>query len=313
MIYEFAPMEGVTHYLFRQAHHCLFGGADRYYTPFLSPNANLTFTTKEENEIDPAHNAGYPVVPQLLTNRAPYFLWAMEELRQRGYREVNFNLGCPSGTVTAKGKGAGFLSDPEGLDAFLDDVFSHAGEMKISVKTRVGRRWEEEWPRLLDIYNRYPISELIVHPRVQTDFYKGEPRWDAFSYAVENSKNPLAYNGNLFTAEDVAAFARRFPTVDTVMLGRGAVTDPSLFRRCRGGEGLTRQELKTFHDRLYEGYRTLLSGEKNPIYRMRELWSYWGGLFVQPEDCLKKIRRAEGHGAYQQAVEAIFQHPFVHE
>ena len=96
-----APMEGLTGYLWRQVHAALFGPADKYFTPFLSPNATRTFQRKELDEIDPAHNAGLYVVPQLLTNRAEHFLWAAGELYARGYREINFNLGCPAGTVAA--------------------------------------------------------------------------------------------------------------------------------------------------------------------------------------------------------------------
>lgn len=311
MLYEMAPMEGITNYLYRRIHRELFGGVDKYFTPFISPNANLTFTTKEQNEIDPSHNEGLWVVPQILANQAGYFCWAMEELRGRGYREVNFNLGCPSGTVTAKGKGAGFLSEPEKLDAFLDAVFSRAGDMKISIKTRVGRRSPEEWPRLLEIYNRYPLSELIVHPRIQSDLYRGQPRWETFSYAVEHSKNPLTYNGNLFSVADTARFSAQYSGIPAVMLGRGAVADPQIFNECRGGEKLTRAQLQAFHDRLYAAYQETLSGEKNPIFRMRELWSYWAPLFENPEKPLKKIRRAECRADYEQAVNTIFRQPFL--
>ena len=155
-----APMEGLTTYLWRQAHREIFGGADKYFTPFLSPNANLCFQRKELDEIQ-----GEPdTVPQLLTNRSEHFVWAARELQARGYQEVNFNLGCPSGTVTAKRKGSGLLACPEELERCLDGIFDALTNMRVSVKTRIGKNDPAEWEALLALYSRYPIHELIVHP-----------------------------------------------------------------------------------------------------------------------------------------------------
>ena len=177
-----APMEGLTGYLWRQVHAALFGPADKYFTPFLSPNATCTFQRKELDEIDPAHNAGLYVVPQLLTNRAEHFLWAAGELYARGYREINFNLGCPAGTVAAKRKGSGLLAYPQELDHCLEEIFAGLPRgMSVSVKTRIGKNDPAEWPGLLAIYRKYPLSELIVHPRIQKEFYKGVPHRDAWA------------------------------------------------------------------------------------------------------------------------------------
>ena len=135
--YDFAPLDGITKVVFRQVYHRMFGGADRYFIPFFSPTDQHILTKRDQRELDPAANAGLPVVPQVMTRRAPDFLWAAEIVADMGYTEVNLNLGCPSGTVTAKGKGAGMLTDPEALDRFLDDVFSKC-PIAISVKTRLG-------------------------------------------------------------------------------------------------------------------------------------------------------------------------------
>ena len=163
MRYYAAPMEGVTSYLYRKAHSRYFKKADKYFMPFLSPSHDHIFTKKDLREIAPEHNEGLNAVPQLLTRRAEDFLWAAGELKKMGYREVNLNLGCPSGTVTAKGKGAGFLGEPAELDRFLEEIFA-AAEVRISVKTRLGLRESEEFSHLLEIYNRYPIAELTIHP-----------------------------------------------------------------------------------------------------------------------------------------------------
>ena len=237
MRYLCAPMEGVTGYLFRNVHHRYFPGVDDYYIPFVSPNHSRSFTKKELAELLPAHNEGLSAIPQLLCRGAEDFLWAAGELEAMGYREVNLNLGCPSGTVTAKGKGSGFLLYPQELDQFLDQVFS-AVRLRVSIKTRLGYHKPEEFSRLLDIYNQYPLTRLIIHPRVRQDFYKGQPRRADFAAALPRSRHPVCYNGDLTSAADCGALAAEFPAVSELMLGRGLVGDPALIRQCQGGAQL---------------------------------------------------------------------------
>ena len=164
MRYYFAPLEGITDSIFRDVHHRFYPGMDRYYTPFLSPTIHRALTNKEKREIPPAETLSYHSVPQILTKSAEDFIWLAGQCRDLGYTEVNLNLGCPSGTVTAKGKGSGMLRTPDTLDSFLDAVFSGT-DMPISIKTRIGFADPGEFPAILDIYNRYPICELIIHPR----------------------------------------------------------------------------------------------------------------------------------------------------
>ena len=294
-------MEGLTTCWWRQVHRELFGGADKYFTPFLSPNANLSFQQKELDEIQ-----GEPdTVPQLLTNRGDHFLWAARELYERGYREVNFNLGCPSGTVTAKHKGAGLLAYPEELDRCLGEIFDGLPDLRVSVKTRIGKSDPAEWDALLALYEKYPISELIVHPRVQKEFYKGAVHRDAFDRALDAYPGTLVYNGDLFTPSDVEAFCRQYPQVTAVMTGRGLMTDPSLLRQTRGGRPASRQELTAFHDRLLALYTARLSGDTPVLHRMRELWNYLSGSFEDTDRPLKTIRKAKDLPAYEAAAQEI--------
>ena len=296
-----APMEGLTTYLWRQAHRTIFGGVDKYFTPFLSPNANLCFQRKELDEIQ-----GEPdTVPQLLTNRGDHFVWAARELQARGYGEVNFNLGCPSGTVTAKRKGSGLLAYPEELERCLDEIFDSLPDMRVSIKTRIGKNDPEEWEALLALYGHYPIHELIVHPRIQKEFYKGTVHRDAFDRALAVYPGRLVYNGDLFTAADVAAFCRQYPQVDAVMVGRGLIADPALGRRLRGGAPASRQELTAFHHRLLADYRQRLSGDTPVLHRMRELWNYLSGSFEGTERELKAIRKAKTVAEYLPAAQRL--------
>lgn len=300
-----APLEGITGWLYRQTHHEMFPGLHRYYTPFFAPTADSPLTGRGLADMHPDHNQGVPVVPQLLTNRAEDFISAARLLQDLGYEEVNLNVGCPSGTVVAKGKGAGFLARPQELDDFLDQVFRRL-TLRVSVKTRIGVTAPDEWPALLDAFSRYPLCELIVHPRLRTDYYRGKVRQEAFAYAVEHTALPLCYNGDLFSVQDCRETARRFPTVSHWMLGRGLVCNPALVRELQGGPPLTKAELLAFHDRLLEGYRTLYSGDRPVLGKMKELWFYWSHLFPAPEKPLKAMRKAKSLTEYTFAAQALF-------
>ena len=230
-----------------------------------------------------------------------------------GYDEVNLNLGCPSGTVTAKGKGAGMLARPEELDCFLDTVFSQAPPIKISLKTRLGLEDPEEFPRLLEIFAKYPVSLLILHPRVRADFYKRPVRTEWFRYALAHYKGPLCFNGGLVTAEDCAHFAQDFPGVDQVMIGQGLLANPALVRQAKGGPGPDKETLRAFHDTLYHGYLEAFSSQRNTVFHMKELWSYLSRLFVGAEKPLKRIRKAADSPSYEAAVGQMFALPLRSE
>ena len=306
MTVSFAPLEGITGWVYRSAHFSMFPGVDSYYTPFWAPTVDSPLAGRGLSDMLPEHNQGVPVIPQLLTNQSEAFLPAARMLQDFGYREVNLNLGCPSGTVVSKKKGSGFLSLPEQMADFFDRIFSADLTIKISVKTRVGVSSPEEWPALLDLYNRYPIHELTIHPRVRSDFYREPVRMDTFAYAVEHTNLPLCYNGDLNAPQDCRDFARAFPTVLHVMLGRGLVANPALVRELKGGPALNKQELQVFHDRLVEGYRETLSGDRPVLGKMKELWFYLSTLFQEPEKPLKAMRKAKTLSDYTFAVDALF-------
>ena len=227
MTYYFAPMEGLTDSIYRRLHHKYFPGADRYYMPFLSPTVHRQLTHREERELPLADSVSFTAVPQILTKVPEDFLWATEVCRDRGYEEVNLNVGCPSGTVVSKGKGSGMLRDPETLDRFLDAIFS-GSSLPVSVKTRLGLEQPEEFPALLEVFNRYPIRELTIHPRVRKQFYDGSVHMEMFRLAARESKNPLCYNGDILTLSQADVITKQYPNVRAVMIGRGLIADPGM-------------------------------------------------------------------------------------
>ena len=302
MNYYAAPMEGLTDRVWRQAHQKWFGpagNADRYYAPFISPPENRVLIKKKMAELAPAANPGAPVIPQLLAKDGELAAWMIGELRGLGYTEVNLNLGCPSGTVTAKGKGSGMLRDPVKLDAFLAAVFANA-EGPISVKTRLGVEKPEEFAAILDIYNRYPICELTIHPRVMRQLYRGQADRAAFAAALPGCRMPVCYNGDLRTVGEVRALEGRFPEVTHVMIGRGLVADPALARKLRGGKGTDREELTDFLAALYQGYTDFYQGQvPTAAQRMREVWFYLIHLFDDAEKLNKQLRRFRTPAEYE--------------
>ena len=316
MEYYFAPLEGITGYVYRNAHHKFFPGTDRYYTPFVAPNYTMHFKAKEKKDVAPENNAGVPVVPQVLSNKADETLWAVEELAKRGYSEVNLNLGCPMPTVARKKKGSGLLKFTDELDAYLDGVFegvakrpSERPPVRISVKTRLGTDSTQEAEALVRIYNRYPISELIVHPRSREDMYRGVPDREAFLLVLQNSTNPVVYNGNLCCTEDVreieSVCEAAGKPIGSVMIGRGFLSDPSLVRQCKGGSLITPKELGEFHEELYRQLGETLPGSAVVLSHMKELWFYMGKLFPDGAKCLKEIRRAGSRVQYEAAVRVL--------
>lgn len=305
MRFYLAPMEGLTGYIFRNAYHTYFGNVDKYFSPFIAANQSDRLKTREIIDVLPENNQGLRLVPQLLTNHAKDFIHTSQKIRQLGYDEINLNLGCPSGTVVAKNKGAGFLAKREALDAFLEEVFT-ASVTKISIKTRIGIADPEEFYELLGIFNRYPIEELIIHPRVQKDFYKNQPNWAMFKESMSLSKNPVCYNGDIFTAEDYKKLRDAFPALEMVMLGRGLIVNPGLLGEIRQSARINKTLLRDFHDTIYEGYQKILFGDRNVLFKMKEIWFYLILLFTDHVKYAKKIKKSERLRDYEEAVTSLF-------
>lgn len=299
--FYFAPLEGITDDAFRRTHARYYPGIDRYYAPFFSPTIHRQLTPREQREL-PVVQSGTPVVvPQVLTKNAEDFLWAAGQCAERGYTEVNLNLGCPSGTVFSKGKGSGMLAHPDALREFLDGIFRDA-PIPISVKTRIGVTEADEFPVLVNIFNDYPISLLIVHPRVRKAFYNGPVDMDAFRYAVENCKHPLCYNGDVMNLPQAESISREYPGVESVMVGRGLIAWPGMCTEDRDVG-----KLMAFHDDLLVQYLSLFGGSRNAMFRMKEHWMYLLPMFRDSEKLGKRLRKTTDLAEFRSITHEIFQ------
>lgn len=315
-----APMEGITGYVYRRALNEVFGYYDKYFMPFISPNQKGHFSAKEKENLSPDNNAGMYAVPQILTRNADDFIETAKKIAESGYTEVNLNLGCPSRTVVTKGRGAGFLQYPEELKRFLDRIFAWSEREKsrgsgcdISIKTRVGMECEEEFDPVLSIYGQLPYKELIVHPRLQADYYKYPVRphmfkkvYDSFISRGEDFSR-LCYNGDIFTRADAEKMTGLFPGVVCVMIGRGMLSNPGLAREIKTGMKATAEELTKFHDRIYEDLREIMSGPVPTLFKMKELWFYMKDMFDERESepFMKKIKKARRLPEYEEAARSL--------
>lgn len=307
----FAPLEGITTHTFRNVYKKHFSGVDFYFSPFLGINHTHKFMTRDRQEYLPYQEN---LIPQVLTNKAEDFLWAAQALKSAGYDEINLNLGCPSGTVVSKGRGSGFLKDPLALDRFFDGIFSKAESdnlPRLSIKTRIGYDDANEAGDLARIYARYPFSEIIIHPRLGKDNYKGVPNKEAFRTMYEVLKDTgnlkITYNGDLFSVNDVESLLSDFPHVDRIMLGRGLLRDPYLAARIKGedcsNEG---RVICAFLNDLFNEYAKLLSGEKDVLFKMKDLLIYMTQGFPSDSKEVKRIKKARGKEEILSAAGSLF-------
>ena len=300
MRYYFAPMEGLTDSIYRRLHHKYFPGVDRYYMPFLSPTIHRQLTHKEDRELPPADSVDFEAVPQVLTKVPADFLWAAQVCRDRGYDEVNLNIGCPSGTVVSKGKGSGMLRDVHTLDLFLEEIFSKS-PLPISVKTRLGLEKSEEFPAILEVLNQYPIKELTIHPRVRKQFYDGSVDMEMFDYAVKNSRNPLCCNGDILSLAQAKQLQEKYPEIQSVMIGRGLIADPGML-----SGGTDKAKLEGFMNELMAVYEVEFGGSRNAIFRLKENWGFIHNRFEGCDKLWKRLRKTTDAAEFKSISAEIF-------
>ncbi len=302
--FYFAPLEGITGYIFRNTYEKHFGGFEKYFTPFITTNQHFAFEGRSRKDLLPENNRNLCLVPQILSNHGEQFVDMAKKLNALGYEEINLNLGCPSRTVVTKRKGSGFLAYPEDLDRFLDEIFYNDLGVKISIKTRIGMENPEEFEKLLQIYNKYPLYELIVHPRLQSDYYKNDPDMEVFEYCLEHARAPICYNGDLFTAKDVENFQEKYPKIEKIMLGRGPLKAPTLLRELNGEP----RDFSKWHDFLKEladNYKAELQDDKNTLFKMKELWYYLFQSLPDDDKAVKKMRKVKDLQEYHLLVKSI--------
>ena len=305
----FAPMEGMTPPLLRTLHNEFFGGCDKYFTPFISTNENYSLNQKEKKDIDPGLNEGLNLVPQIISNSAEQSAGYIFNIAGKyGYKEININMGCPSGTVVSKNKGSGMLKDKQFLKEYMDELFFLLYENKnrdvpnISIKTRIGFYSEDEHKELTDLILAHPVKQVIIHPRSRVRMYEGSTNLDAFSYmyeALTDAGIGVVYNGDIKTPEDYEAITKAYPKLDAVMIGRGLLADPSLARRIKGGKCVDNGEYLNYMEALLNGYADQLNNDKHILAKMKDLWNLAKPAFSGNEKGFKEMSKADTIESYR--------------
>ncbi len=302
------PFQGITDAPFRNVFKKHFGGIDKYYTPFFTGIQKDHAKNLQVEEIDPACNDVETLTPQILSTDAEEILRFASQCKELGYKEINLNMGCPFPRVANKKRGSGLLPYPEKIESMLNTVFERI-DLKFSIKCRLGYYSPEEIFPVIEVFNRYPLSELIIHPRIGKQLYKGEADVQRFAELIPTIKAPLVYNGDIVSVESFERIRERVKPVNEFMLGRGILANPFLAEAIRVGldSNLTRTErLHTYVVDLYEDRLRHAGGSPKVLGRMKELWSYLMYSFDEPQDIWRKIKKINALKEYEDAVETVF-------
>jgi len=324
-----SPLQGFTDFRFRNAQNKFFGGIDTFYSPYIRLNGKLEIKNSYHRDLIPENNEGLEVIPQVLTNDADEFIFVAKYVQSLGYKELNWNLGCPYPMVARpknppniagqkmsasmqiankSGMGSGLICQTEKINAILEKVHAES-DIIVSMKMRLGYDNAEEILDVLPILEKYPIKNIAIHARIGKQLYNGGVNLDGFQQCVENTKLKLYYNGDITSVAQFHKMQERFPTIDHWMIGRGLIADPflpSMIKNNSTEYPSNKMELfSDFHDTLYAGYSESLSGATHILLKMHHLWEYFSVIFSNPHKVHKKIKKAKSIRNYEQAVREI--------
>ncbi|MEN8258594.1 MAG: tRNA-dihydrouridine synthase family protein [Thermodesulfobacteriota bacterium] len=305
-ILTLAPLRGLTDAIYRNTFARHFKGFDLAMAPFLTTFQGTKVKSAKLGDLLPENNQDLPVIPQILSKDADQFKTLATMLFDLGYETVNWNLGCPYPMVANKGRGSGMLPEPSKIAAFLETIADMP--CRLSIKTRIGRRSSDEIKALMPIFNSFPLEELIIHPRLGIQLYKGEVDLEVFASCLASSVNPVTYNGDICSLADFTRLAERFPTIERWMIGRGALSDPFLPSAIKGiaAPHNPSQTIKSFHDDLFGEYSRRLSGGSHLLGRMKAVWFYLAGRFPSDKKLLKKIQKTKKISSYARLIDDYF-------
>lgn len=306
MIY-LAPIQGFTDFVYRKAFYQVFTGIDSFFIPYISLK-NEAIIRKYIQEIWPENNPLKIVVPQVLVKDSAELIQLAHILKEYNYQAVNLNLGCPYPMVTKRGKGAGLLPFPEKIEHLLAEFFDNS-DLQLSVKFRAGLFDKSEIEKIIPVFNSFPLNELIFHPRIASQLYKGEILNDSFKKAQDQLKAELVYNGDIFTVDDFNKKRELFPAINNWMLGRGVLMNPFLPAEINGEFILhseKAEKLSLFHQLVFEGYAEKLDNTGNVLVKMKQFWAYFSFVFSQQKKVFKQIKKIRKFENYIDTVRQIF-------
>ncbi len=304
-----SPLQGFTDFRFRNAFHRYFGGIDTFYSPYIKLNGKLVIKGSYERDILPENNTTLEVIPQIITNDAEEFLFVAKYVQQLGYKELNWNLGCPYPMVAKCGMGSGLISNTSQIEHILKRVHTET-DIIVSMKMRMGYENPTEILDVFPILEQYPIKNIAIHARIGKQLYKGGVDLDSFQKCLDTSKQKIYYNGDIISVEKFRMMQERFPFIDHWMIGRGLIADPflpSMIKNNTTEYPKNKLEIfEAFHDTIYQEYDAYLSGPTPIRMKMLGFWEYFSESFSNPQKTFKKIKKAGNSKNYEAAVKEIF-------
>ncbi len=305
-----APIRGITDAIFRVTFWEFFKGFDLAVAPFIPSVRGKKVKRSYLKDVFPENNSGVPLVPQILSNDPADFVTLAKGLYDFGYDTVNWNLGCPFPMVANKKRGSGMLPYPDRIDGFLSEVMPKIPG-RLSIKCRLGRTEADEIFRFMPVLNRFPLEEVIIHPRTGIQMYEGKTDMDTFEKCLELSVNSLVYNGDIKSPVDFFRLSERFQTIETWMIGRGALVNPFLpgmIKETSVSIPDRMNRMAGFHETLFKRYTAVINGPAHLMDRMKGIWKYLSNAFENPELIFKKIKKARSVGQYHKIVSDFFNH-----
>ena len=303
-----SPLQGFTDFRFRNAFHHYFGGIDTFYAPYIRLDGKMIIKSSYQRDLQPENNTTLEVIPQVMTNDADAFLFVVKYIQQLGYKELNWNLGCPYPMVTKQGMGSGLICNPEKINHILERIHNET-DVIVSMKMRMGYENPEEILDVFPILDKYPLKNIAIHARIGKQLYKGGVNLEAFQRCVDSTKHKLYYNGDITTVAKFQEMQDRFPSIDHFMIGRGLIADPflpSMIKNNTTEYPANRWKIfSQFHDTIYHHYDAALSGPTPIKMKMLGFWEYFSQSFSNPQKTFKKIKKAGNPKAYTQAVTEI--------
>ncbi len=304
-----APLQGLTDFRFRNLYHQIFGGVDLFYAPYIRLTGKKEIKPANLKDIDPLNNGVMQIIPQVLTNKADDFLLVANTVKNLGYNEINWNLGCPYPMVTKRGMGAGMLLYPDRIEDVLEKVISQT-DIQISMKMRLGNENETDIFKILPRLDRFPIKNITIHPRIGKQLYKGTVDIDGFERCLDLTSHIIIYNGDIQSVADYEKIRNRFPQIKNWMLGRGMIANPWLplmiKENCVTYPENRFELLYQFHDLLLNEYEQKLSGDAHIILKMKSFWEYWIQNFPNNKKLYKKVKKAKSLPEYRAGVGELF-------
>lgn len=307
-IYQ-APLQGFTDFDFRKALAETFGGVDKFFVPYLSYGKGHEIKRSQLREVLPENNLGLQTVPQVLFSDFGELDSLVELIAGHGYSEINMNMGCPYPMVTNKGRGSALLLYPEKLEEMLALLLSKYPGIRFSVKMRAGMDDDHSFVKVFEVFNKYPLEEVIFHPRTANQMYDGKANPQLFVEAMSLSKHRSVYNGDIVSVVGFQELQKQFPEQNDWMIGRGLLANPALAAQIKGevfSESSLRGKLREFHDHLFEAYSSRLDGSGHILQKMNQFWSYFSESFDNPHKAMKLVKKSTNMTKYNAAVSEIF-------